>query len=378
MLRVDNSMLESTSACHTQAALRYVLHYTSPVESVYLFSGSAAHATLEKFFGTYAESTTDGVGTKPNGTVVGATTHDSSPNAEATVSDGGPPPRDGANSTTGLRAGIGQQTGAELSGGVDRALDHFDSFYKDWAQSNSHNWKDRQQETYSWGNLRRILQAWMEDFSKRSMPFKVLHVEKSFEVPLTEDIHLTGLLDLIVEYPDAQSSIVAVDHKTTGRPDLEWKRKLQMGTQFPGYRWALTQLYPDRFVPRTIVNGIHFKRVAGSSRKCPEHGVHYTECGILHLDHQWFHVEYYSHLEEAWKRWALTTAQTFGYLKENVKNVTDIKRLNILDQGKANGACYRCDFFDFCFSGRRPDVADRMFIQEEWDPTTKGEKLTPP
>lgn len=50
ILEIDNSTLEGVAKCHTYAALRYVLFYTTRTENQFLKSGNDCHSALEHWF----------------------------------------------------------------------------------------------------------------------------------------------------------------------------------------------------------------------------------------------------------------------------------------------------------------------------------------
>ena len=85
-------------------------------------------------------------------------------------------------------------------------------------------------------------------------PFSVRNVEVPFFLPLTDDLALAGIIDLVVEY---LGQIMIVDHKTTSYLNHRWIATFNPNHQFSAYLLAANELIkPDRPITTLLVNAI--------------------------------------------------------------------------------------------------------------------------
>jgi len=239
-------------------------------------------------------------------------------------------------------------------------LEIFDAIYKPWCEK-----QENLEERLHWGNVRRILEYWFRLHPLESLPWRIFAVEKGFRVHVTDDIYLTGRIDFIgVDRRD--NTLVAGDHKTTGRIDLKWRNAIRYGSQLTGYIYALQKIYKDSLVSGGVINGVELRLVPGSTRKCREHGVAYSECGPEHCHFEFFALHRTPEQTQSWFGTFTEMARQFAGLRERVQSVEDL--VHVEEQGKFNGLCYNCEFNDFCYYGRTPHFAGTLLKHERWNP----------
>ena len=95
----------------------------------------------------------------------------------------------------------------------------------------------------------------------KTEPFEVLilpngkpAIEVPFFLPLTKDLALAGIIDLIIKY---LGQIMLVDHKTTSYLNQKWIRSFNPNHQFSAYLLAANELLkPTRPITTLLVNAI--------------------------------------------------------------------------------------------------------------------------
>ena len=251
---------------------------------------------------------------------------------------------------------------------IDDCLRDYHDFYFEWAES-----KPDLPEAYTYRNIEKILKYWAFLNKDRVFPFDVVHTEKGFRVPLVDDIDFVGRIDLVVR--EKLSKMYApLDHKSTGRMDAPWKAKWGYSSQLTGYMWALEKVYGEQCWG-AYVNGVNVKNVPGSPRKCPTHGVAYSQCGVEHTEQIMIATQRTREHLQTWWKTAIKLAWKFMKIKEAVKTIEDIK--NIPDEGTFNDSCRFCEFKEFCHYGRRMDTVDTLMRVEKWEPIGGREILEP-
>jgi hypothetical protein len=85
-------------------------------------------------------------------------------------------------------------------------------------------------------------------------PFTVRNVEVPYFLPLTDDLALSGIIDLAVEY---LNQIMLVDHKTTSYLNNKTFKGFNPNCQFSSYLLAANELIqPEKFIGTLLVNCI--------------------------------------------------------------------------------------------------------------------------
>jgi len=323
-LLVDNTLLAAEARCQTAATIRHIYERATLDESVTLVSGQAIHKAFETYF---------------------------------------------------------------KGGSAANALWTFDTFYKPyWERASKLEDVIRllggdakvASDRRSYDNVRLVLSHWFSEHPKVTMPFTTVvdTVEASFEVPLLPDegIWYTGTPDIGQVTLD-DGSLWAVDHKSTGRMTAEWRRGFRTSGQVSGYLWGLQQVY-QRPYTGMFINAVELTKVPGSSRKCSDHGVPYSECGLLHCQSDIFPVQRTAEELERWKRTAIMLARRYA---ERLRAITMVN-LNppgvpitevlagVTQEGKVTGACAYCEHYDFCGSGQAQWLFDARYQKREWDP----------
>ena len=265
-----------------------------------------------------------------------------------------------------LKAGTAFHAAMEvhLRGGAWHAVNEaFNANYEEWAKANVDG-----DDRLSFYNVGRILECWCDDHPLETLPYYVHpdFIEVGVAQPLDDngDYVITGRFDAAVQSWDRDDWYV-MDHKTTGRLDQNFVRKFQMDSQMSTYIWVLSQTVPN--VVGAYVNAIELKRLpSDTKRKCKDHGVVYAECGHLHYNSQLFMVQRTPAELDEWRTTALALAQEYSRLTAEIKSVADIGKARM--RGMFNGSCAYCEDYDWCLSGREPELVNAMFVYSPWQP----------
>lgn len=299
---VDYSTLKAVASCDTKAALRYVLGLSvaRDEDAAAMFAGTAAHEALAAYFQGQSA-------------------------AEALV----------------VFAREYAPTAAQLNPGL-------------------YPWQER----LTLANTSAIMQRWFETHPIDRLPFRVRPdlVEVGFKIPLTDELHLIGRCDAIVEH---EGDLYVLDHKTTGRIDTPWRHQFRLDAQMTGYVWAASQTL-GQHVRGIFVNGIEFCKLPTSDRKCPKHGLKYEECGA---EHATFEIVQNDRSDTELDAWLETTVKLAARYTELVRSVSSIDAVRGLSmQGTFNGSCRFCSFKGFCENERN---APGLLIEDRWNPLAR-------
>lgn len=79
-------------------------------------------------------------------------------------------------------------------------------------------------------------------------------VERTFEVPFSDNLNITGTIDLVVE-DNSTGNLIVMDHKTSRSLGTEFINKYRMNAQMAGYCFAVSCLTGKK-VDTYIINGI--------------------------------------------------------------------------------------------------------------------------
>ena len=245
---------------------------------------------------------------------------------------------------------------------VAAALAAFEVVFKPWATEHATEDRDR----FRYENVEAILRQWFATHPPTSLPFytKPELIEVGFALPLADDVIFVGRLDALVW--DAQGAWWIVDHKSTYRLDDTWRRTHRSGAQLSGYILAAQQ-YLNAPVVGAYVNGIEVSLLPSDPvRKCRDHGVKYAECGALHARFEMLTTQRTPAQLAQWKDSALVLARRFAALKAQVQSWDDVPAVPMT--GQFTGACARCEFFDWCSTGRQRSMVDALMRHEPWEP----------
>jgi len=333
---VDNSTLRATHSCETQAALRYILGYTTVEDSVWLYAGTATHDVLAEYFRQTLDAKT--------------------------------------------------------------CLRKFEMLYRGYSEDNGLDDLDNSLYRVSWTNTAAVLGTWFEQHPLSSFPFTVKPgmVEVGFEYPLTDEcvcghserhhdpergcayrgrcgcteyrpaFVYWGRADLIVQ-SNHDGSIYVGDHKTAKSITTYWTDKFRLDSQMSSYTWG-AQRNLGMPVAGVYINAIEFSKLPSTpSRKCKDHGVVYAECGPLHAKSQLLIYSRTPDQIDAWHTLAVKKARQYRDLASSIKTVDDCLQLTSLE-GTLNNSCGFCDFKPFCQTGRKPEDVETMLVYSPWRP----------
>lgn len=311
MLYVDNSILSSVQ-CSTQLALRYIYGYTSLEEKATLKSGSAGHNAIAAWINS--------------------------------------------------------------KGDKEKALWQYAEDYKEWAEANV-----PPDDRLSYENTDKILDFWFENnLTQMASEFMFIPqlVEVGFAYPLNDEFMMCGRFDAVVKW---KGQLYLWENKFTGYVNDWFKKRLRMSSQLTDYLWAAKHIMKKAAleikgdadvspnISGVLVNGVEFRKVPSSDRRCSEHGVKYIECGLYHLAHQLLGPFGRSPDEIAeWEKTAINLAKRYRDILTNYPTIESLPKLRT--QGKFFNACTFCFSYDFCAAGRPMNSIDSMLAYEPWSP----------
>ena len=233
-----------------------------------------------------------------------------------------------------------------------------------------------QEARLQWENVKKIVERYFESHPVSIFPFEVFadYVEMAFDgVALDEKGEFTysGIVDLLVR--DRQTGgYYVVDHKTTGWLSSLWIKQWPVSAQMTGYQWAIPKWFESAGYRLPLVgvwiNGIEIARLPNSERKCKVHRVPYAECSKYHANFQMIGpMSRPPHAVESWRLTAITLGRKLKWLIETFGERSDLERY--LPYLNTNGVFTKscsmyggCEFVDWCSSGRRVDMLDRLFV----------------
>jgi hypothetical protein len=305
-LYVDNSILSTLATCETQAVMRYGYSLVpQDVSRAPLKAGSAVHKALEAHF---------------------------------------------------------------LGDSLWVCLDILAREYESWAIANVTD-GDR----LSYANVREIVKSWIWHHPLEKLPYQVMidtdgtpMVERKFAYPLLPDVDFVGAIDLVGTRTDGEG-VILIDTKTTGRVDQMFLEGFHLSSQMSGYAWALEQML-GRPITSIYINVVDMRSVPDSpTRKCREHKTVYAECGYQHMNHQLAGPYYRS--EQLLTRWHKNAVRLAKQWKDQLdKNGGETYYIGRVAQSGMfrYQVCNRCEFSNFCRTGRKIDQAN--LVSEVWSP----------
>ena len=261
-------------------------------------------------------------------------------------------------------AGVAVHAGLEAywrTSNVDDGLTAFDDVYRAHADEFVPD-----DDRLSFNNVRRTLEVYFKRNPVETLPFRIRRdlVELPFSAQLSDNVVLVGQPDAIVETYDT-GNLYILDHKTTGNANDMWKAKFKIAPQLTAYIWAAREQLGAP-VEGAFINLIELRKIPSSTRKCPEHGVHYAECGPQHSKTELLGPILRSDQQIAqWKKMAVTIAERYRAL---ILEHTDTRNCtNVPTEGIFHGACGFCEFQDYCYTGKNPAL-ESMFVPSVYDP----------
>lgn len=180
-----------------------------------------------------------------------------------------------------------------------------------------------------------------------------------------DTIAFAGRLDLLGRVREDPDVFCPVDHKSTGKIDARMIQQYKLDSQLSGYLWATGQL-TERPAHHLVafINAIELALLPSAERKCPTHGVHYTECGPAHAKFQIIGpIERTAGQIDEWKRTAVKLALT--YRRSLTWDVDSIHKVDT--RGTFNGTCGYCEFREWCLADRPAKQVPKMFVHDGWD-----------
>ena len=312
-LYVDNSILATEAVCQTHASLRYGLGYDAPGVRVKMNVGTAIHAGMDVFF------------------------------AGGSVPD--------------VLAAFEK---AYTAMGIGQAIAAMDEKQQKGLQA------------YTLANLKVIVGEYCT--RNAMLPFEVdtTTIEQGFAVLLDREFNIwyTGTPDVGKVVMRGSGSVYTVDTKSTGSYlTAEYKRGYRTASQVTGYLWGLREVTGLPYVG-AFINAINIKKIPDSNRRCIDHGVQYSECGLMHAEMELFPVTRTPQQIEAWRVNAIALARRYRARLERVRTAADLPMVPMEGQfAQGGGVCRQCMAADFCALGRPAAFVDSMFERAGvWDP----------
>lgn len=313
-LYIDNTIYKSVFGCSLQLVLRHILHWNSREESTHLRAGTAMHESQAVWNRALCEGA----------------------------------PADQARDAA-----------------IFEFQKHYEQYSREWVEPDNR---------LAYDNLALILDEWYLRHHGR-LPWMVPDprlIEVGFAYPLDaqsgRDVAF-GRFDLIVRVIN-DGTWAVVDHKSTGRIDLNWVDQWSIDSQISQYTWGALQHVPD--LAGFFVNGIEFSKLPSSDRKCRDHGIPYNQCAPAHMHSRI--VGPIGRAPEMLARWhadAVRGAEKYRFYAEHydpalVGTTPDLS--NVEMEGPFTGACRFCAFKDWCRTGRNAAMLPAMYVQDEWRP----------
>jgi len=243
-------------------------------------------------------------------------------------------------------------------------LAHFQDLYAEWANENV-----MPDDRLAYWNVARVLARYLETHPLDGLPFTAdpKLVEIGFGYPLDDagEFMFVGRMDAIV-HSKAHDFPFVLDRKFRGQISDWWKRQFKLSSQLSGYVWA-AERHTNHPIGGAFIDAIQLSKLpSDDSRKCKEHGVVYAECGDLHAKFDLFPVTRTPDEIEEWHKTAIHLAKRFRDLLYKYGDISVIQKVRT--QGKFNGSCTFCGFYDFCATGRQQSMVDSMLVQDPWHP----------
>ena len=104
--------------------------------------------------------------------------------------------------------------------------------------------------------LPRYAELWGDDATR----WEILAIEEAFHVTLPSGRMIAGRMDVVARRR-TDGALIAVEHKTTGRVDLNWLWQWDLSHQVGTYDYALRMLYPGQLVLGVLINAVVCPRV---------------------------------------------------------------------------------------------------------------------
>lgn len=222
-----------------------------------------------------------------------------------------------------------------------------------------------------YNNLLAILRAYTAYRVRDILPFDLLDpktTEVSFVVPLGDvatkegervAVDLIGYIDKLVR--DRRTGrVMPLEHKFVGQlNDALAARFADYDQQTTAYILAAEGVLGEE-CDTAWVNAIEVAKVPSSERKCPKHGVPYSECGPLadirdpHLRSSFISVRRDKADKEEFKKLALATVRDFILPVATVLERRGTEAVfSAPREGPFTGACDYCEYRRWCRTNRR-------------------------
>jgi hypothetical protein len=243
--------------------------------------------------------------------------------------------------------------------------------YAAWAAANVRPDEPR----LSYDNVERVMRLWLQAHPRDGVPWEFIEeaVEVRLEVAVEEGLVLTGQCDAIVRMG---GRLYVLEHKTTGTLTGFWKQKWPTSSQLSGYVWGAGQLTGETVVG-AIVNAIEMGKVpSAKTRKCPEHGVMYSECGEMHTKAEYIIVPRTEEQLRVWKQTLVEQGERFREAIGGVRDIGELREKGGLADGMFNGACTGCEFREFCGAGMQEHMREVMLDYRPWPVVWREEEET--
>jgi PD-(D/E)XK nuclease superfamily len=313
MIYVDNTILVSFATCETKGVLRHILGRSGETDSAALHFGTALHQAFA------------------------ASLREESPT---------------------------------------HAFAEFERSYRAWAEDNIFDPANAR----SWTNASALIAYYLLTHAPDSLPYDIVRdrsgipiVEYPMEYGLADGITYVGTLDALVR--DKNTGLVYVlDHKTTSYDATPYyERQFVMGSQLSGYLWLgqklVEKLSLDEPITGALINAVHVRPIPTSPRRCPVHGMPYSQCGIQHLEAQLLGPYIRTQAQIAqWEQQAKDLAWRYRRQHDEAKVTGNTSLEAAWQEGLFNNACQNCEFIDFCRQGRPWNSVENLYALNPWQP----------
>ena len=224
-----------------------------------------------------------------------------------------------------------------------------------------------QQERFYPGNVENILAHWIAVQDPQRRNYALVEAEHILEATIGfvdgEEIIYYGTIDALIEWT---GQLWLLEHKTTGRLDLQWENQWGMSAQLMGYVWLLRK--HNHAVRGAIVNGIEIRKLppwdGNYAKKCSTHKMKYAECQWMHVKHVWVGPLVWT--SARLEKWRLDVLAQVGKLlrlrdieKEGIAQIT-------MDGQFLYPGCAKCMYQQFCKDNRPVGRIEGAFVHEQW------------
>lgn len=182
---------------------------------------------------------------------------------------------------------------------------------------------------------------------------------KKCSCPVYKEPYLSGVKDLVGRMKDDPKRVIVVDHKTTSTLDRTFLQQFQLDSQFTGYIWAENQVRKCR---TAYVNVFEIMVLPSANKKCPKHGVKFTECGPEHLNAEVKGPITRTRQQiDEWHSMAVELTARFWHSMNREMNA-------VTTEGRWNGGCRWCELKEWCIADRPLSPLSGWFEKRRWEP----------